>query len=121
MLDYGTWLERILSVAKDLSDERYQERAWIRGSGAEVDSLSEAINRLFDDYDFDGFVRECSHTGVVPVDKLRALEALRQSLDQYLSNASDDDQIAVRDPRWQEIRRRARGVVEAFSQEAPAR
>ena len=37
MMDRETWLRRILEATRDLADERYQERVWVRGEGPEVE------------------------------------------------------------------------------------
>ena len=60
MMDRQTWLERILEATRDLADERYQERVWVRGAGPEVDSSTEALVRLMDDYDLAGFIAEAA-------------------------------------------------------------
>ena len=42
MMDRDTWLRRTLDAVRDLPDERYQERVWVRAQGPEVDSSTEA-------------------------------------------------------------------------------
>ena len=46
IMDRDKWLGCILDATRDLADERYQERVWVRGAGPEVDSSTEALVRL---------------------------------------------------------------------------
>jgi hypothetical protein len=55
VMDRDTWLERIAEAIRVLGDGSYQERVWVRGEGPEVDSSTEAISALLDDYDLGGF------------------------------------------------------------------
>ena len=49
MMNCETWLRRILEATRDLADERYQQRVWVRGEGPQVDSQTEALVRLIDE------------------------------------------------------------------------
>ena len=55
-MDRDAWLEGILEAIRVPGDASYQERVWVRGEGPEVDSSTEAISALLDDYDLAGFL-----------------------------------------------------------------
>ena len=78
MMDRETWLRRILEATRDLADERYQERVWVRGEGPEVDSSTEAVCRLVDDYDLATFLDEAAKNAWVSNGSNRGLAEARR-------------------------------------------
>jgi hypothetical protein len=78
MMGRETWLRRILDATRDLADERYQERVWVRGKGPEVDSSTEALIRLIDDYDLATFIAEAANRAWVSNEQLTALPESRR-------------------------------------------
>jgi hypothetical protein len=115
MMDRETWLKRILDATRDLADERYQERVWVRGEGPEVDSGTEAICRLVDDYDLAAFLAEAADKDWVSDDQLTALRRLDAALARHASNGEDaDDATRIQSPGWQEVRKLAKATLEAF-------
>jgi hypothetical protein len=94
MMDRETWLRRILETIRDLADEAYQERIWVRGEGLEVDSSTEAICRLADDYDFAGFIAEAAKKGWVSNEPLAALRGLDAALARSAADDQDRDDAA---------------------------
>ncbi len=91
-MDRETWLRRILEAIGDLADERYQERVWVRGEGPEVDSSTEAICRLVDDYDLATFLAEAAEKAWVSKDQLTALRRLEAALARYAVNGEGGDE-----------------------------
>jgi hypothetical protein len=83
MMDRETWLRRILDATRDLADERYQERVWVRGEGPEVDSSTEALIRLIDDDELAAFIAEAAKKGWVSNEQLAALRSLDAALARY--------------------------------------
>lgn len=49
--EFHKYLGPLVEVIRDLQDEAYQERVWLKGIGLEVDSFGESINTFFDLYD----------------------------------------------------------------------
>ena len=43
------WQQLVIDTLKELSDESFQERAWVRGEGDGISSPLETVNQLFDD------------------------------------------------------------------------
>jgi hypothetical protein len=116
MMDRETWLRRILEATRDLADERYQERVWARGEGPEVDSSTEAICRLVDDYDLSTFLDEAAKNAWVSKDQIAALQRLDVALARHASNGEAADHATrIRSPGWKKIRKLAKAALEAFT------
>ena len=121
MMDRETWLKRILDATRDLADERYQERVWVRGEGPEVDSSTEALVRLMDDYDLPGFIAEAAEKAWVSDEQLVSLRRLDTALARY---AADDqargDAARIASREWLRIRELARATLDPFQVPASA-
>ena len=116
MMDRETWLRRILEATRDLADEQYQERVWVRGEGPEVDSSTEAVCRLVDDYDLATFLDEAAKNAWVSKDQIAALQRLDVALARHASNGEDpDDATRIQSPGWKKIRKLAKATLEAFT------
>jgi hypothetical protein len=112
MMDRETWLRRILEATRDLADQGYQERVWVRGEGPEVDSSTEAVCRLVDDYDLASFLAEAAKDAWISQDQLAALQKLDAALARYAMNGGDaDDRIMIQSPGWQKIRKLAKATL----------
>ncbi|MEA5470555.1 hypothetical protein [Spirulina sp. 06S082] len=48
--------KNIQTILKEFADAEFQERVWVRGEGEEVSNWTEAMCKLFDDYQFDDFL-----------------------------------------------------------------
>ena len=115
MMDRETWLRRILEATRDLADEEYQERIWVRAEGPEVNSSTEAVCRLIDDYDLPSFLAEAAEKAWIAKDQLTALERLDAALTGYAIHGEDaDDATRIQSPGWQKIRKLAEATLEAF-------
>ena len=116
MMNRETWLRRILEATRDLADERYQQRVWVRGEGPEVDSSTEAVCRLVDDYDLATFLDEAAKNAWVSKDQIAALQRLDVALARHASNGEDaDDATRIQSPGWKKIRKLAKATLEAFT------
>jgi hypothetical protein len=116
MMDRETWLRRILEATRDLADEGYQERVWVRGEGPEVDSSTEVVCRLIDDYDLPTFLAEAGEKAWISKDQLTALRSLDAALTRYASNGAEaDDATGIQSPGWKKIRKLAKVTVAAFT------
>jgi hypothetical protein len=111
MMDMATWRRKVLAVIKDLGDAEYQNRVWVQGAGPEVDSLSEAYCRLFDDNDFDRFISKCEKEGALSGNQLGALKSLRDSLNAFQWDEKLPDGAIIKRLEWKEIRERAREAL----------
>lgn len=116
MMDRETWLRRILEATRDLADEGYQQRVWVRGEGPEVDSSTEAVCRLLDDYDLSTFLDEAAKNAWVSKDQIAALQRLDLALAHHASNGDEAaNAIRIQSPEWRRIRKLAKATLEAFT------
>jgi hypothetical protein len=97
-----------------LADGAYGERVWVRGEGPEVDSPTETLCRLLDDYDLAGFLDRAAAEGWLADRELATLQALARALD----DLAIGDGLAG--SQWQTVRRLAARVLDAFAQEGAA-
>lgn len=123
MMDRDTWLRRILGATRDLADERYQERVWVCAQGPEIDSSTEALIRLLDDYELKAFIAEAGDKGWVSNDQLAALTALDKALERYAArdHITSDDAARIASPTWRRLRTPANATLEAFTTPAVSR
>jgi hypothetical protein len=116
MMDRETWLTRILDATRDLADERYQERVWVRGEGPEVDSSTEALIRLIDDYELAAFIAEAAKKAWISNEQLAALRKLDTALARYAANdQGGDDAARIASREWLRMRGLAKATLEAFT------
>ena len=116
MMDRETWLRRILAATRELADESYQERVWVRGEGPEVDSSTEALVRLIDDYDLATFIAEAAKKGWVSNEQLAALRRLDAALAHYTpGDQGGDDAARIASREWLRMRELAKATVDAFT------
>jgi hypothetical protein len=123
MMDRDTWLRRILDATRDLADERYQERVWVHAQGPEIDSSTEALIRLLDDYELKAFVAEAGDKAWVSNDQLAALRDLENALERYAArdHGSSGDAARIASPTWRRMRTLANATLEAFAMPAVSR
>jgi hypothetical protein len=115
MMDRETWRRNLVSVIKDLADAGYQERVWVRGAGPEVDSMTEAVSRFFDDYDVDGFLAASARGSILSAGQQASLTTLRDALDAFHKRGRINDRSAIRQPEWREIQELAAEALSALS------
>jgi hypothetical protein len=118
MMDRDTWLRRILDTTRDLADERYQERVWVRAEGPEVDSSTEALVRLLDDYELNAFIAEASDKAWVSNDQLAALRTLENALESHVARDQRSSEAPIANPAWRRIRKLANATLETFAARA---
>lgn len=111
-MDRDKWLGCILDATRDLADERYQERVWVRGAGPEVDS---STVRLMDDYDLAGFIAEAAAQDWISSDQLAALGRLDTALERYAANDQEgNDAARIASSEWQNVRGIAAAALRSF-------
>lgn len=116
MMDRESWLRRILDATRDLADERYQERVWVRGKGPEVDSSTEALIRLIDDYDLAAFIAEAEKRAWVSNEELAALRRLDATIARYdADDRRGDDAARITTREWARIRESAKAALDTFA------
>jgi hypothetical protein len=121
VMDRDSWLERILEAIRDLGDASYQERVWVRGEGPGVDSSTEAIERLLDDYDLAGFLSAGSHKQRLSNDQLASLQVFEAAISDYMGRDDDrtTDAVRITTPGWLELQELARRTLRGFAARHP--
>jgi hypothetical protein len=116
-MDRETWLERILEAIRLLGDAAYQERVWVRGEGPEVDSSTEAISTLLDDYDLAGFLSVSRRKHWLSKNQLSALQAFETAISAYLARDDDrtGDNVRIATPDWLALQRLAPRTLDTFA------
>jgi hypothetical protein len=120
MMDRDTWLRRILEATRDLADQRYQERVWVQAKGPEVDSSTEALIRLLEDYELKTFIAEAGEKAWVSDDQLAALRTLENALERYVARdrSSSGEAARITTPAWRKMRKLANATLETFAARA---
>jgi hypothetical protein len=115
-MDPVMWRGKVLAAVRDLADAKYKERVWVRGEGPEVESPTEALCRLLDDYDFRGFLDRAAREGWLAERQLAALGALAAALEDDGRRAPDRSGHDLSSPYWQRVRTLASKTLDAFCQ-----
>lgn len=109
-------LESFIENIAGISDEKYQERVWVRSEGSECDDIEDAVCDFFDeDYilekykDF-GITENQYELLMILYKKLRIFT---DTFGVYSPEKSTEKLIQL--PQWQEIRETAKKVLEAFN------
>ncbi|MDY6803726.1 MAG: hypothetical protein SXA11_07955 [Cyanobacteriota bacterium] len=118
IIDKYKWLNGIQNAVREIANPEFQERVWVRGEGPEVSSFTEAICRLFDDYNFDNFLDEHWQNFGFSSKLYPMLDELRNRLNEYEEKETDAE--IVRDERWDEIREFAKVVLLELDRELKA-
>ena len=116
-IDRKQILEEFLKNIFRLSDDKYQERVWIRAEGPECNEIDDAVCDFFDDGDpileeYKNFgITESQHKLLMTLhNKLREFS---DTFDVYSPTRSTEKLIQL--PQWQEIKELSKKVLESFN------
>ena len=97
----------VSEALRELSDEDFQRRVWLEPHGPEVGSLTEAVERLFDDSGLSAALEESSTTYLPGTDSaLTELDSLLKQMDDRRPPA-----VILRDPRLRRVRELAASAL----------
>jgi hypothetical protein len=102
------WEQNVITAISHIADEAYQRRSWF-GIGPEVSSPTEIISVLFDDYQFDEYVRLKARSAD------RSLTDVLLDLQARLDELEVDDALAAQllvSDEWVSIRKLARRAAD---------
>jgi hypothetical protein len=105
-LGHAEWTKLITGSVDRLADRNYQERAWF-GKSNEISSPDEMFSELFDDLDFEDYLRS---EEIRLTERQRELgRVLEARMNQYANRTPPilDPHKVIDDPEWDEIRRAA--------------
>ncbi len=107
------WMTNLIDAARSIADEARQVRRWLAPDAYAWERPEEEINVL-DDCVFDGFIETFAAT-FSPA-QTNAATAFRDAVEAY-SKATPgwlDSVDVLADPRWHDIRSKARAFIEEF-------
>lgn len=110
-------LDSFLENIACLSDEKYQERVWVRAEGPECDDIDDTICDFFDDGDpimqkyKDYGISDTQFQSLIKLHK--KLKIFKDTYDVYSQFKSTETLLKL--PQWKEIRTLAKKVLHSFS------
>ena len=111
-------LEEFLKNIARLSDEKYQERVWVRADGPECNDIDDAVCDFFDDGD--PILEKYKDFGITPsqYELLTTLhEKLRKFTDTFgVYSPYKSTKDLIQRPQWQEIREISQKILIAFKE-----
>lgn len=98
----------------ELSDLSLQKKLWLNENNDTglISSYTEVMCRLFDDNDFDDFVRRTARKIGLPVALIFELNILSTLLNDY--NEKKSDAKIIMDPKWNQIVEQAQKVIKKW-------
>ena len=101
--------ETIISCLKELGDEEFQWRVWIRGEGPEVSSGVECVCRLFDDTTLGDLLDSRKDDVVIASNVDNALRELSELIDKV--DMTNEEKLLA-NSRWAEVRKLAHSILD---------
>ena len=105
-IEPAEWTTLITDSVDRLADRNYQERAWFDKSN-EVSSPDEMFCQLFDDLDFESYLRS---EAIRLTERQRELGRVLEARMNHYANRTPsilDPYTVINDPEWDEIRKAA--------------
>jgi len=93
----------------EISDVKFQEKAWLQNNRDVCSSYTEVMCRLFDDNDFDLFLESGARKKGFDNILILELIKLRELLNSYVEKSNDSEIII--DPKWLAIVSQAKCVL----------
>lgn len=107
-------VEIVVSALRELADEDYQRRVWVKGSKTEVSSLNEATAALFNDSGLDEAFEsdQLAFSHELDADLKRLRDMLRRSLNVESDSGTE---VVIVSPEWKVVRQLAGKLLEKIS------
>ncbi|MBS1690053.1 MAG: hypothetical protein JSS96_15090 [Bacteroidetes bacterium] len=111
--DYKLWEKNIFYAIKNVSNIEMQKLAWLGKSPKIVSSFSEVYNVLYDDFDFEDYIKyyESKHSSDNLLMQMKRLDIMMSNYNPPDSASWVDDLILL-DPKWIEITKQAKIVYD---------
>lgn len=111
-------LQGILSIIETISDPQFQQKAWVENAVNPYASFEESMHHLFDDYEIASVINNYEIYGISN-SQYTNLNKFYKDIDRYSNEKmswldSADPKEILADPRWHEIQKLAKEVLEAF-------
>jgi hypothetical protein len=114
------WLSNLIDAARSIADNERQERRWLAPDAYAWERPEEEINVLMDDSVFEGFLEKFGAT--FSLAQATTATALCDAVNAFCNPAPDDflnPAEVLADPRWHDIRQKARSFISAFEGQWP--
>ena len=100
-MDFDNWRERIIEELEELADRGFQRKHWNAGLPDKIHSFDDLVSRLYDDFDFKGFVEKVQEHSTEAVAG-SALQQFEARLSKYIDGLGFgvDDKKVIDDPEW---------------------
>ena len=119
-MNFDNWKKGIISTIFIFADLDGQRKLWVEGSSEGFSSWEEAYCQLFDDYDFDGFIKMycCEESTKLSANICKLLKQFRDEVTKYgnkFSNIAVDPEFILSDPDWQRICNMAKALLDQIN------
>lgn len=104
-----SWHSRIINAIDDISNLEIQKESWIEGNTQYISSFNEMINILYDDLEFEEYLRYIEHHEMLK-NKFLIMTNLNIEINNYIKNDLTDEEI-LKDPKWKRISDLAKKIV----------
>ena len=102
------WKINILKSLIDLSDIDFQKETWLGNNPNFISSYIETVNTLFDDFDFERYVKYYASINGKN-DLYFRFNDLINMINQY--EEPDNDELILKDPKWISITNKAKEII----------
>lgn len=112
-------MKGILSVIESISNVPFQQKAWVENKVHPYAFFEESMHQLFDDYELSD-VLDNYESYDISNEQYKILNKFYEVLDRYSDEKMSwlqtvDPKEILADPRWHEIQKMAKEVLEAFN------
>ena len=99
----------------EMSDVPRQKKLWLGGSKTKISSFTELISKLYDDFDFKGFIKYLNQSDF-DTNLIKALCEIDTKLSKFLESGRGDKEDAkiIVDPVWQEVVENAKRILDSL-------
>ena len=109
-------IEGIYDNIEEASSIKQQKMYWLNENNVDgyISSYIELICTLFDDFDFDDFVKNTAYRLGFPPKLIELLQEFRDAIKNYQAKDETDDRAIIEDPNWHIVVEKARDVIKEW-------
>ena len=110
-------VKSIYDNIEEASSIKQQKMYWLNENNVDgyISSYIELMCTLFDDFDFDDFVKNTAcHLGFPPK-LIELLQEFRDAIKNYQAKDETDDRAIIEDPNWHIVVEKAREAIKEWS------
>ena len=109
-------VKSIYDNIEEASSIKQQKMYWLNENNVEgyVSSYIELMCTLFDDFDFDDFVKNTAYRLGFPPKLIELLQEFRDAIKNYQAKDETDDRAIIEDPNWHIVVEKARDIIKEW-------